>query len=106
MIVSCSWEAGEIAATRTGLNRDKVTDALRTIIVIKLTRIRIRCIEIPGQNDEKNDGQWNGHYAETPHNQPVSFRDADNGVEGCPNKQSHQEATKMRFEQIDVSRRR
>jgi hypothetical protein len=51
----------------------------------ELTGIWIRGVEIPDEDDKENDGQWYGDHPDTPHDEAMSLRGANDRIKGSPN---------------------
>ena len=68
-----------------------------------LTSIRIRGIEVSGQQGIQNDGDGYGSETESPDDQPVSLRCVDDRVEDCADKKSHNETADVRYPTFFVS---
>lgn len=66
-----------------------------------LTGIGIGCIEVSDQQHVQDDGYWDCGQTERPHNESVSFCDADNWIKDSSNEEPHKEATKMGCTQIN-----
>ena len=59
------------------------------------TSIRIRRVEIMNENPDKDDCKGDCGNAEAPHNECMTFTDADDRIEHGSNQQTHDKSTDM-----------
>ena len=68
-----------------------------------LTSVGIRGIKVSDQQNIQNNGDGYGSDPESPHDQLVSFSGADDRIEDCADKKSHNETADVRYQTFFVS---